>query len=565
MNHYHENRINAFVLPYLYLAMMTFGPITTAQTPKKRLPTGINIPTTSQVYPSVTGDDMFMVFMSNYTNSGFFELMYSNKISSEHWERGEPLTNINKTDLDHLGSFTISYDGKYLFFSSQRAKGVGRFDIWYSERKGNNWSAPVNMGKPVNSTGNEGNPSISADGRSLYFMRCETMDRTTKKDCKLYVSKKQSPTRWGEPELLPSPINLRNETTPRILIDNKTLLFSSDRAGGKGAMDLYLTRFENETWSKPIPLNFINTGNNDEFVSVPARGDIIYYHDKSKENFQLFKAIIPPPLRPRNVRMITGTVHFAGGPQMDALVQAIDVSTNETAGSVRTGPEDGSFFMVLPEGSKYDFSVFPMQPGLDYYAEILDMDSIGKSSWEKPEYAIHQLKNGATFALNALLFDDSVASISPTSAIEMRRLSRFMKQNTGKKFEIGAFIDTVKIDSIHLPGLTEVLMDTLLVTMNKNILESDSTSEHSELERLNLYLDEGYTKFDEDTEQIILMKIKYRFHNDRTEKMAQSVFDYLIDRGAPVEMFTFAGYGDQWSQNLATIDKNYWIEIKVID
>ena len=56
------------------------------------------------------------------------------------------------------------------------------------------------------------------------------------------------------------------------MIDNQALVYASDKAGGKGKLDLYLTCYENGLWSKPVPYEFLNTEKNDEYISVPARG-----------------------------------------------------------------------------------------------------------------------------------------------------------------------------------------------------------------------------------------------------------------------------------------------------
>ena len=85
-----------------------------AQTPKKRVPGPVNMPTTSQIYPSLTGDGAYMVFYSNYTNTGSFELMYSNKKGGA-WERGE-LVDFYRSNLDHIGSHCLSYDGQFMYF-----------------------------------------------------------------------------------------------------------------------------------------------------------------------------------------------------------------------------------------------------------------------------------------------------------------------------------------------------------------------------------------------------------------------------------------------------------------
>src|SRR5690606_12116912 len=110
------------------------------------------------------------------------------------------------------------------------------------------WSNPVNPGAPVNSRQHEACASLSADGKTLYFMRCEKMDQNSADLCRIYRTVKKPTGQWGEPEELPSHINTGNSQSPRIMADGETLIFSSDQMGGKGGMDLFLSRLVNGNW-----------------------------------------------------------------------------------------------------------------------------------------------------------------------------------------------------------------------------------------------------------------------------------------------------------------------------
>ena len=428
---------------------------------------------------------MYLIFLSNYTNSGDYELKYSTRTGPDSWEKSEFVGNLFKPTADHFGSYSISYDGKYLFFSSARANGIGRFDIWMSEKKGKYWSEPKNPGKPLNSQGNEGDPSLSADGRSLYFIRCDEMTLKNERTCKIYVSKRRSETLWGEPEALPAPINVGNETAPHIMADNQTLIFSSDRPGGKGKKDLYLSRLEGNTWSEPVPLDFINTERNDEFVSVPAHGEIIYYDDKYKDQWNIYKAIIPEELRPKKVMMITGNVSFDGSNNNNAaLVQAFDLATNQIVGTVKVDDNNPDFFMTLPEGALYDFSVFPINSGLSYYSMLYDLRMMNKPAWEKPDVNLKSLNPGVTMFLPAIRFENYTSTLKNESENELKRISAIMQKNPGLRFEVGAFIDKVNYDSLPGPDLTEVLVDTTFVT-----LLNDTTSQSDDFQTLDIESD----------------------------------------------------------------------------
>ena len=235
-----------------------------SQAPKKRLPRTINIPSSSHKSPTLSGDEKLMIYMSDYSVSGGFELMYSKQVRPDQWTKPEPVKKIFKSNLDYLKSYFLSTDGNSFYFTSRRAPGIGGFDIWYSLRSGDTWETPQNMGKPINSFGNEGSPSLSADGKTLYFMRCEKMDHRNADNCTLWVSEKKG-NRWQEPQELPPPVNTGNEFNPQILADHQTLIFSSDRPEGKGGMDFYLTRYENGEWTEPKNIGPLVNGVCEEF------------------------------------------------------------------------------------------------------------------------------------------------------------------------------------------------------------------------------------------------------------------------------------------------------------
>ena len=102
----------------LIFCAVTVSWFATAQIPKKRLQQSINVPTYSHIFPSLSGDGNQMIYLTNYTNSEGFETKYTYKTGPEVWADPEPIPSINRPDLDHIGSFCLSYDGNFVVFSS---------------------------------------------------------------------------------------------------------------------------------------------------------------------------------------------------------------------------------------------------------------------------------------------------------------------------------------------------------------------------------------------------------------------------------------------------------------
>ena len=117
------------------------------------------------------------------------------------------------------------------------------------------WSVPVNLGPIVNSANNEFGPAITPNGLSLYI----SVFSPAKGDEDIFVSHRQKPTApWGIPVSL-TPINTTaNERVPAFSHDGLVMFFASDRGGGSGATDIWMTRRNNPRddfgWGPPVNL-----------------------------------------------------------------------------------------------------------------------------------------------------------------------------------------------------------------------------------------------------------------------------------------------------------------------
>ena len=177
---------------------------------------------------------------------------------------------------------TISKDGLSLYFSCQDCPGgYGGFDLWVSHRPtvDNPWGAPENLGPIINTPMNETNPALSEDGHRLYF----TSNRSGGYGATdLYVSRrhnKRDDLSWQPPENLGSGVNTtaddRTSTAP--FEDEKTgtitIYFSSNRAGGPGGDDLYSSTLQSdETFGPPELIAELSTAFTDRSPGIRRDG-----------------------------------------------------------------------------------------------------------------------------------------------------------------------------------------------------------------------------------------------------------------------------------------------------
>ncbi|MEP0365411.1 MAG: OmpA family protein [Cyclobacteriaceae bacterium] len=314
--------------------------------------------------PSISADGRTMIIESN--RDGRYKL-YDSKLVNGTWTAPQPIDAINNygDSTDLIGGPSVSFDGNTLFFFASFREGLGSEDIYYSERTSDGWTEPRNVGAPINSRSYEGFPSISADGKTMYFVR-QNFEGPSDEDLakewenracfSIYVSKKKANGAWGTPELLPYPVNQDCEKAPRIMADNRTLIFASNRPGGQGHFDLYQSRLNDVgDWTRPIALEYVNSPQADQFSSISAQGDLLYFVYNSNE---IYSVEIPHKYRQFKNVIIQG--YIRDGETGDGVGTEIIVSDAFTSGEImrlNNNPNDGRYTVVLAVGSNYNIEI----------------------------------------------------------------------------------------------------------------------------------------------------------------------------------------------------------------
>ncbi len=198
-------------------------------------------------------------------------------------------------------------EGNKIYFSSNQPGGFGGFDIWESSWENQQWTAPENLGKLLNSTANETNPFLVQDGinNTLYF----SSDRKGGFGGFDIFSSKKVNAIWQDVVLQTAPINSAGDDVSVIYDEEtKTGYFSSNRTGGKGGFDVYrftpfslkLMVYANDTFSeKPIDYALVQVFDNNEKIfegmtdqtgkaEFQINKDILYTIRTSKDGYRTF-------------------------------------------------------------------------------------------------------------------------------------------------------------------------------------------------------------------------------------------------------------------------------------
>ncbi|MFN8356740.1 MAG: OmpA family protein [Spirosomataceae bacterium] len=529
----------------------------------------VNHPSFNEYAPSISANNRTMIFESDRGPNGRWELFVTTKNDKNRWTQPKPLTKINSVgkENDLIGGPSISYDGQTLFFFASFDGGKGDMDIYYSVREGDDWSAPKNIGAPINSEKYEGFPSISADGKRLYFIRDNFTKRKDKEICyTIWMSTMGEDGNWGVPEKLPAPINIDCEKSPRIMADNRTLIFSSVRPGGMGSFDLYQTFQEDDgSWSDPINLNYINTDAADQFASVSAAGDLMYYHNSG----DIFTVTIPDKFRKYKLVTLDGKVVDVISKKTISPAKLTFKSNNpKERALVASVRPDGTYSVILRVGSKYVLTTNPIKDYLPYTA-ALDMSIVKEGDNLDKDLELIPTKLPFGFQLldketrkvlkdpkvkildveAKTIIDAKVENDIANVTLEIGRSYKFSASALGYGFFVRpfkpdsseAFKDRVKRIPLSLLKKDEVVaLNDITFETGKADLKPDS---FEELDRLVTLMK------DNEKIQVELSAHTDDVGNDDTnlklsEKRAKSVMDYLVSKGIKADRMTSKGYGE---------------------
>lgn len=461
---------------------------------------GINRPHTNNLHPKLSPDGRYMIYTTDLDEPRRQMRLYDAKYAgNERWTSPLMLDKtINVGIVNSHGGYCLSYDMQTLYIASQRHGGVGKFDIWISDKNGDAWKKPVNVGKPLNSELHDGDPSISPDGKDLYFCRCTGMTNDKASGCTLMVSEKKG-SAFAAPKELPANINTGNAMAPMMLADNQTLIFSSDKNGDKGGLDLFLTRKTATGWSDPIALDYINDATDNRYISIPAQGDIAYYSKEVEGNQVLVKAKIPEQYRQKKVIWLMMKTNAGEG--YEPLIELINSTTKEE--NFYKPDDNGQLSLFLAEGAVYDISIRDKNGKYTFESDVLDLTALEDNNGKKWVYAPKPIKSGASMTLNTIY--PSTKGIDKAAKNELDRVFHILKNNDVNA-EVQVCLQAYKEDTLASEGLTEMRMDT---TMS-------------------------------DTIQII----KTIYHNDNTAKYVEDILAYATSKGIPLERFTAKSHSE---------------------
>ena len=431
-----------------------------------------------------------------------FEDIYMTEKDGDKWATPTPIKKINTKAYD--ASISLSPDGQTMYIYRNPP---GNGDIFVCHLEGKNWTSPKAVEGPVNTKSYETTVSISPDGKRLFF----TSDREGGYgDTDIYMSElvesDGDKEKWGEPVNLGPQINTPyGDDAPFIHADGRTLYFSSQgHKACMGGFDIYSTvQAEDGTWSKPENLGYpINTPDNDIYFVLSADKKSGYYASAKEGGYgekDIYKIIMPEekpavvveeeeeeeeapaPVVVNALTILKGVVTDAK--TMKPLEAEIKVIDNDKNQVVSTFKSNSATgrFLVSLPSGR-NYGVEVERTG--YLFKSLNVNIPKSEGYQEivQDVALDKIDIGVAIVLNNIFYDYDKATLRPESVAELDRLHKLMTDNPSIVIEIGGHTDGDGSDSYN--------------------------------ERLS-------------------------------QARAQSVVDYLVDKGITTERMVAKGYGEK--------------------
>lgn len=403
-----------------------------------------------EYWPVTTADGKVLIFtrLAKDPQSGRNEDFFMAGIDSVKWDISKPLTDINL--VDNEGIRKISDSLKIMFFTAcNRDEGVGNCDIYFIKLENGLWSSPVNAGKPLNSEFWEAYPSLSADGRFLYF----SSDRpggAGKKDiwkAELLGFSDEGLPRWTQPVNLGNIINTPgDEISPVLHPKKQSIYFISDALVGMGGMDLFMAEIDESGKAQNLQnLGYpVNTVNDDPGLAISSIAGTNYFSSSriTDRGMEIFAFNLDSGLATTPVSYIKTRISDIKTKQPVLASVKIENQTVKTDKvRLHTTNEKGETMFFLPLNRSYGVSV--SEPGYLYYTA--NIKPVEKNFIDKPEFLDIQLQPieiGAEVQLYNIYFETDSFRILPQSEPELQNLSLFLKNNGQLKVEIQGHTDS---------------------------------------------------------------------------------------------------------------------------
>ena len=438
--------------------------------------------------PSISADEETIIFTARRENStgnkrdevdnGYYEDVYSSVKVNGKWQPSTQLSKNVNTE-NHDAAAGLSSDGSKLFVYRHSGKDGG--DLYESVLFGADWEPPVHMNKYINTKYHESSVSLSFDGKRLYFVS----DRESGLgDRDIYYSDIDTKGEWGIAKNIGPTVNTKYaEEAVFMHPDGVTLYFSSKGHNTMGGYDIFKTTLVNGVWSTPENLGYpINGPDDDVFFVVSGSGSRAYFASSKTGGFgekDLYKITFLGPekqpllntqdqlmamtanpvsnlktenaveVKTSKLTILKGVVTDAKTSQpLESSIELIDNDKNSLLATFKSNSSTGKYLVTLPSGKNYGIAV--KRDGYLFHSENFNIPDNAAFQEFTKDVALKKIEIGNTIVLRNIFFDFDKATIRSESANELERLIKLLNDNPSLKIELGSHTDSKGSDDYNL-------------------------------------------------------------------------------------------------------------------
>lgn len=416
--------------------------------------------------PIVSPDGLTMIFTSNRSDDENkikakqnFEDIYIVRNESGEWgipKKISPIVNV----YHHDAAASLSADGKKLFIYYSQNRG----DIFVSTlSETNEWLKPTPLNKNINTVQfRETAACISADGKRLFF----SSDRAGGKGrLDIYMSELDAAGEWGKPVNLGDVINTPgDEDSPFIHPDGVTLYFSSDGHRGMGSSDIFKSEFKDGKWQKPQNMGYpLNSMEYDGFFTISKDKSVAYFATRRKYGvgeYDILKATYrdvytekTPPAIAKNddVKKTTakpGAVTVQGkaldktsSEPVEVAISLVNSRTNKQVAHITSNKATGNYEITITQPGEYTLTA--ERNGYLFNSVNIRVDETGDAKKIRSDFQMLKADVGSVMVLRNIFFDVGKADLKPSSISELEKLRNLLMANPHMKVQINGHTDNV--------------------------------------------------------------------------------------------------------------------------
>lgn len=389
------------------------------------------------------------------------------KRTGENFEAGEPMPYpFNEFDSYNYGGAAITIDNKHIYltickpgkagyincdiFSSDyvfAADSISSTPYWH-------WTELKNLGPNVNTEdGWEGQPSIAADGNSLYFGSA----RADSKGIDIYIARKDAAGEWQPAKNAGAPINTEfNDKSPFIHSDSQTLYFASQGHLGLGGFDVFYSRMlPDGNWSEPKNIGHpINSNKDEHGFIVSTDGKKVYFGSdllkKQGTGLDIFSFELYAEARPEKVVFVKGEVKNENDSVVpEAKVELKNLKTKEIK-EFQVDTADGTFAAVMTLKDAEDVMLQVKANDIAFNSRLISSKDTLTPAIHKINMEVEDIKVDKPYRINEIYYATNSAEIAEESKLVLDEFAEYLKEHSSMKIAIHGHTDDVGNDESNL-------------------------------------------------------------------------------------------------------------------